>query len=75
MIFNGRNTENEKAQDSVKSWAFFVSGRRDLNPRPLAPQASGLAGLRHVPMNYAYFRQLSTAKESVFHSICISLTQ
>ena len=29
----------------LKNW----SGRRDLNPRPLAPQASALAGLRYAP--------------------------
>jgi hypothetical protein len=29
-----------------------LSGRRDLNPRPLAPQASALAGLRHVPKKF-----------------------
>ncbi len=29
----------------VKKW----SGRRDLNPGPLAPQASALARLRHGP--------------------------
>ena len=28
---------------------LHLSERRDLNPRPLAPQASALAGLRHVP--------------------------
>ena len=28
----------------------FLSGREDLNLRPLAPHASALAGLRHAPM-------------------------
>ena len=28
---------------------LFWSGRRDLNPGPLAPHASALAGLRHAP--------------------------
>jgi hypothetical protein len=28
----------------------FLSGRRDLNPGPLAPHASALAGLRHAPI-------------------------
>ncbi len=27
-----------------------LSGRRDLNPGPLAPHASALAGLRHAPI-------------------------
>ncbi len=27
-----------------------VSGREDLNLRPLAPHASALAGLRHAPI-------------------------
>ena len=30
------------------------SGRRDLNPRPLAPQASALAKLRYGPMHTVY---------------------
>ena len=30
---------------------FDWSGRRDLNPGPLAPQASALARLRHGPMS------------------------
>ena len=29
---------------------LFWSGRRDLNPGPLAPHASALAGLRHAPI-------------------------
>ena len=28
---------------------LFLSGRKDLNLRPLAPHASALAGLRHAP--------------------------
>lgn len=30
----------------------FSSGRRDLNPRPLGPEPSALAGLRYAP-NYS----------------------
>jgi hypothetical protein len=30
--------------------SFFESGRWDLNPGPLAPHASALAGLRHAPI-------------------------
>ena len=32
------------------------SGRRDLNPGPLAPQASALARLRHGPTPFDYSR-------------------
>ena len=31
-------------------FVVFLSGRKDLNLRPLAPHASALAGLRHAPM-------------------------
>ncbi len=33
---------------------LVLSGRRDLNPGPLAPKASALAGLRYAP----YFHQV-----------------
>jgi hypothetical protein len=34
-----------------------VSGRWDLNPGPLAPHASALAGLRHAPMLWLIISQ------------------
>ena len=43
----GRNRIDER-----QKWRFIEekwSGRRDLNSRPLAPQASALAGLRYAP--------------------------
>jgi hypothetical protein len=41
-----------------------MSGRRDLNPRPLAPQASALAGLRHVPKNGNTYDKVKFVAES-----------
>ena len=32
----------------------FLSGREDLNLRPLTPEASALAGLRYAPLFYSY---------------------
>ena len=37
-------------QRSERSAVRFQSGRWDLNPGPLAPHASALAGLRHAPL-------------------------
>src|SRR5437763_15561573 len=42
------STENPRRQ--LLSSAGVRSGRRDLNPRPLAPQASALAKLRYGPI-------------------------
>ena len=41
----------------------LVSGRKDLNLRPLAPHASTLAGLRHAPIGsyYTLFRNFRKA--------------
>ncbi len=39
---------------------LYWSGRRDLNPGPLAPQASALARLRHGPKLSVYRTRLST---------------
>src|SRR5690349_12490978 len=41
------------------------SGRRDLNSRPLAPQASALAGLRYAPTEIRY-----EAREDTIQSNC-----
>ena len=47
-------TKNCAAKETLHSeglrWTNNWSGRRDLNPGPLAPQASALARLRHGPM-------------------------
>ena len=40
---------SESAFSPMFSKVIKWSGRRDLNPRPLAPQASALAGLRYAP--------------------------
>jgi hypothetical protein len=37
-------------KDRPKAVFSFQSGRWDLNPGPLAPHASALAGLRHAPI-------------------------
>ena len=39
--------------DLFRSAISRLSGRRDLNPGPLAPHASALAGLRHAPKDSA----------------------
>jgi hypothetical protein len=39
-----------------------MSGQRDLNPRPLAPHASALAGLRHAPNFHEYSIESGTEK-------------
>jgi hypothetical protein len=39
---------------------FRSSGRRDLNPGPLGPEPSALAGLRYAPMqNVPKYKQYS----------------
>ncbi len=38
-----------KKQRHTISVPLYLSGRKDLNLRPLAPHASTLAGLRHAP--------------------------
>jgi hypothetical protein len=43
--------KNQKTPLQVES---SVSGRRELNPGPLAPHASALAGLRHAPPAYPW---------------------
>ena len=43
----------------------WKSGRRDLNPRPLAPQASALAGLRHVPKKNQGFKISYLSKNTI----------
>jgi hypothetical protein len=51
------------AQRKIQTWnqktplfaESFVSGRRELNPGPLAPHASALAGLRHAPSGRRYY--------------------
>jgi hypothetical protein len=46
----------------MRSWSHKIwSGRRELNPGPLAPHASALAGLRYAPLyklraDYSVFR-------------------
>jgi hypothetical protein len=44
---------SNKAGFTVCDWP--LSGRKDLNLRPLAPHASALAGLRHAPNNVDYY--------------------
>ena len=44
------STNKQKNHLSVVLW---LSGREDLNLRPLAPHASALAGLRHAPIIYS----------------------
>ncbi len=39
-------TTNKKSDESR---SFCLSGRRDLNPGPLRPERSALAGLSHAP--------------------------
>jgi hypothetical protein len=36
---------------SITIYGVVQSGRRELNPGPLAPHASALAGLRHAPIS------------------------
>jgi integrase len=59
MVASGTTSENpmkpyEKAPVTSPDITGAESGRRDLNPRPLAPQASALAKLRHGPMGTDY---------------------
>ena len=48
-------------------FSYSLSGREDLNLRPLAPHASALAGLRHAPIEqgaiiapFSHFANVST---------------
>ena len=43
---DGKNKYKKRPGTFQVSW----SGRWDLNPGPLAPHASALAGLRHAPI-------------------------
>ncbi len=40
---------------SINDVSGLQSGRRELNPGPLAPHASALAGLRHAPSGRRYY--------------------
>ena len=49
------------------SKGLFLSGRKDLNLRPLAPHASTLAGLRHAPIgSYYTLCRVFSKSENVF---------
>ena len=50
LLLQASPTPYVAATGDCKSF-YAKSGRRDLNPRPLAPQASALARLRHVPLS------------------------
>ena len=46
-------SERKKAWPVIEP-GLFVSGRWDLNPGPLEPHSSALAGLRHAPLCVAH---------------------
>jgi hypothetical protein len=52
LIFNGLN-QRYKNKNAPFGALFVLSGKRDSNPRPHAPQAYALTWLRHYP-NYIY---------------------
>lgn len=54
---------NKKSSPSLN--CFLLSGRLDSNQRPLAPQASALAGLRYAPTEIR-----TEAREDTTDSIC-----
>ena len=39
----------------VNQWFLSLSGRRDSNPRPPAPKAGALTGLRYAPLQIRLF--------------------
>ena len=49
MILTGTDLARVARAKSEVNHRFIWSGCRDLNPGPLAPQASALARLRHSP--------------------------
>ena len=57
-------SSDPEGKRNVDSEGFSWSGRRDLNPGPLAPQASALARLRHGPNSFILAQSLYQALRS-----------
>ena len=60
------NQENRRKIKNTRYFPCFQSGHWDLNPGPLAPHASALAGLRHAPNNVAYYTLISPTNKGFF---------
>ena len=58
-----RDCQYQKDRRKKFCGLFDLSGHWDLNPGPLAPHASALAGLRYAPNSVAYYTLISPANK------------
>ena len=65
------STDGKNKERRVLTLLWCLSGRRDSNPRPPAPKAGALAGLRYAPINYCVSKIHKFGSEGKLFSRCL----